>query len=157
MPKRKSPEGAETKDAAKVTKQEFKLPDLDSGLRTGQIIRKAEIGVDIKEIFMNIVYCLKDFLGIHSYFCLPDNLSGPQTRIQKEPASKANKGAKGKKEEKPEAAKEGTTPPENGETRADEIRISRSTVNVSTSRGALPSTLSIKGQIETVKVKGTEN
>ncbi|KAL2306712.1 hypothetical protein Nmel_004644 [Mimus melanotis] len=31
---------------------------------------------------------------------------------------------------------------------------SRSTVSVSTSRGAPPSTLSVKGQIETVKVKG---
>lgn len=36
-----------------------------------------------------------------------------------------------------------------------QIRISRSTVSVSTSRGAPPSTLSVKGQIETVKVKGT--
>ncbi|EOB02538.1 hypothetical protein Anapl_11602, partial [Anas platyrhynchos] len=74
---------------------------------------------------------------------------------QKEPGTKANKGAKGKKDEKQEAAKEGTTPSENGENKAEEIRISRSTVSVSTSRGAPPSTLSVKGQIETVKVKGT--
>eukprot|EP00079_Xenopus_tropicalis_P035603 XP_017949374.1 PREDICTED: high mobility group nucleosome-binding domain-containing protein 3 isoform X2 [Xenopus tropicalis] len=107
MPKRKSPEGAEAKDAAKVTKQE-------------PTRRSARLSA-------------------------------------KEPGTKANKGAKGKKEEKQEAAKEGTTPSENGETRADEIRISRSSVNVSTSRGALPTTLSVKGQIETVKVKGTEN
>ncbi|XP_053566444.1 high mobility group nucleosome-binding domain-containing protein 3 isoform X1 [Bombina bombina] len=76
---------------------------------------------------------------------------------KKDAGTKANKGAKGKKEEKQEAGKEGITPSENGETRADEIHISRSTVNVSTSRGALPSTLSVKGQIETVKVKGAEN
>lgn len=36
-----------------------------------------------------------------------------------------------------------------------QIRISRSTVNVSASRSAPPSTLSVKGQLETVKVKGT--
>lgn len=36
-----------------------------------------------------------------------------------------------------------------------QIHISRSTVNVSTSRGTPPSTLSVKGQIETVRVKGT--
>ncbi|XP_075058779.1 high mobility group nucleosome-binding domain-containing protein 3 isoform X3 [Mixophyes fleayi] len=81
----------------------------------------------------------------------------PKKAAAKEPGTKANKGAKGKKDEKQEAGKEGTAPSENGENRIDEIRISRSTVNVSTSRGALPSTLSIKGQIETVKVKGTEN
>lgn len=36
-----------------------------------------------------------------------------------------------------------------------QIRISRSTVNVSASRGTPPGTLSVKGQIETVRVKGT--
>lgn len=36
-----------------------------------------------------------------------------------------------------------------------QIHISRSTVNVSTSRGTPASTLSVKGQIETVRVKGT--
>lgn len=36
-----------------------------------------------------------------------------------------------------------------------QIHISRSTVSVSTSRGTPPSTLSVKGQIETVRVKGT--
>ena len=36
-----------------------------------------------------------------------------------------------------------------------QIHISRSTVNVSASRGTPPSTLSVKGQIETVRVKGT--
>ncbi|XP_018119722.1 high mobility group nucleosomal binding domain 3 S homeolog isoform X2 [Xenopus laevis] len=114
MPKRKSPEGAEAKDAAKVTKQE--KPTLTK-----------------------------------------PEAKPKKTTTKKEPGTKANKGAKGKKEEKQEAAKEGTTPSENGETRTDEIRISRSSVNVSTSRGALPTTLSVKGQIETVKVKGTEN
>lgn len=36
-----------------------------------------------------------------------------------------------------------------------QIHIYRSTVSVSTSRGTPPSTLSGKGQIETVRVKGT--
>ncbi|XP_075454082.1 high mobility group nucleosome-binding domain-containing protein 3 isoform X1 [Ascaphus truei] len=124
MPKRKSPEGAEAKDSAKVTKQE----------PTRRSARLSSKPVSAK----------------------PD-AKPKKSGAKKEPATKTNKGAKGKKEEKQEAGKEGTTPSENGETRTDEIRISRSTVNVSTSRGALPRTLSIKGQIETVKVKGTEN
>nr|XP_020039447.1 high mobility group nucleosome-binding domain-containing protein 3 isoform X2 [Castor canadensis] len=80
-----------------------------------------------------------------------------KTSAKKEPGTKISRGAKGKKEEKQEAGKEGTAPSENGETKAEEIRISRSTVNVSASRSAPPSTLSVKGQLETVKVKGTEN
>lgn len=40
---------------------------------------------------------------------------------QKEPGTKANKGAKGKKDEKQEATKEGTTPSENGENKAEEV------------------------------------
>ncbi|KAM4693013.1 high mobility group nucleosome-binding domain-containing protein 3 isoform 2-T2 [Discoglossus pictus] len=118
MPKRKSPEGAEAKDAAKPTRRSARLS-------SKPVPAKAE--------------------------------TKPKKPAKKEAGAKANKGAKGKKEEKQDAAKEGTGQAENGETRPDEIRISRSTVNVSTSRGALPSTLSVKGQIETVKVKGTEN
>ncbi|XP_066217447.1 high mobility group nucleosome-binding domain-containing protein 3 isoform X2 [Saccopteryx leptura] len=74
-----------------------------------------------------------------------------KTSAKKEPGTKSNKGAKGKKEEKQEAGKEGTAPSENGETKVEEIYISRSTVSVSTSRGTLPSTLSVKGQIETAQ------
>uniref|UniRef100_A0A8C2RVA1 High mobility group nucleosomal binding domain 3 n=1 Tax=Capra hircus TaxID=9925 RepID=A0A8C2RVA1_CAPHI len=74
----------------------------------------------------------------------------------KEPAAKVSKGVRGKKEEKQDAGKEGpAAPSENGDTKAEEIRISRSTVNVSASRGTPPGTLSVKGQIETVRVKGT--
>lgn len=40
---------------------------------------------------------------------------------QKEPGTKTSKGAKGKKDEKQEAAKEGTTPSENGENKAEEV------------------------------------
>ncbi|XP_065767647.1 high mobility group nucleosome-binding domain-containing protein 3 isoform X1 [Muntiacus reevesi] len=79
-----------------------------------------------------------------------------KTSAKKETAAKVSKGVKGKKEEKQEAGKEGTAAPaENGETQVEEIHISRSTVSVSASRGTPPSTLSVKGQIETVRVKGT--
>ncbi|XP_058517207.1 high mobility group nucleosome-binding domain-containing protein 3 isoform X2 [Ochotona princeps] len=74
-----------------------------------------------------------------------------KTSAKKEAGAKINRGAKGKKEEKQEAGKEGTAPSENGETKAEEIHISRSTVNVSTSRSTPPSTLSVKGQIETAQ------
>ncbi|XP_055390830.1 high mobility group nucleosome-binding domain-containing protein 3 isoform X2 [Bubalus kerabau] len=76
-----------------------------------------------------------------------------KTSAKKEPAAKVSKGVKGKKEEKQEASgKEGTAAPsENGDTKAEEIHISRSTVSVSASRGTPPSTLSVKGQIETAQ------
>ncbi|KAM4693015.1 high mobility group nucleosome-binding domain-containing protein 3 isoform 4-T4 [Discoglossus pictus] len=74
MPKRKSPEGAEAKDAAKVTKQE---PTRRSArLSSKPVPAKAE--------------------------------TKPKKPAKKEAGAKANKGAKGKKEEKQDAAKEGT-------------------------------------------------
>ncbi|XP_052571323.1 high mobility group nucleosome-binding domain-containing protein 3 isoform X1 [Peromyscus californicus insignis] len=78
-----------------------------------------------------------------------------KTSAKKEPGTKISRGAKGKKEEKQEAGTEGTAPSANGDTKAEEIHISRSTVHVSACRSPPPSTLSVKGQIETVRVKGT--
>uniref|UniRef100_A0A8C9G7J7 Uncharacterized protein n=1 Tax=Pavo cristatus TaxID=9049 RepID=A0A8C9G7J7_PAVCR len=75
---------------------------------------------------------------------------------QKEPGTKANKGAKGKKDEKQEAAKEGTTPSENGENKAEECFFNCSAFQTLIA-GAPPSTLSVKGQIETVKAQKTES
>ncbi|XP_003477955.1 high mobility group nucleosome-binding domain-containing protein 3 isoform X6 [Cavia porcellus] len=52
-----------------------------------------------------------------------------KTAIKKEPGTKINRGAKGKKEEKQEAGKEGTTPSENGETKAEEAQKTESVDN----------------------------
>ncbi|XP_064196636.1 high mobility group nucleosome-binding domain-containing protein 3 isoform X1 [Anguilla rostrata] len=62
---------------------------------------------------------------------------------------KGKKGGKGKKEDKPE-----DVPAENGETKTEEICVSRSSVSVSASRSAPPSLLSVKGHTVTVRVKG---
>ncbi|XP_037063700.1 high mobility group nucleosome-binding domain-containing protein 3 isoform X2 [Peromyscus leucopus] len=75
----------------------------------------------------------------------------PRKTSAKEPGAKISRGAKGKKEEKQEAGTEGTAPSANGDTKAEEIHISRSTVNVSACRSPPPSTLSVKGQIETAQ------
>ncbi|KAM6166183.1 high mobility group nucleosome-binding domain-containing protein 3 isoform 1-T1 [Erethizon dorsatum] len=52
-----------------------------------------------------------------------------KTSTKKEPGTKINRGAKGKKEEKQEARKEGTTPSENGETKAEEAQKTESVDN----------------------------
>uniref|UniRef100_A0A8D2LZC7 High mobility group nucleosome-binding domain-containing protein 3 n=1 Tax=Varanus komodoensis TaxID=61221 RepID=A0A8D2LZC7_VARKO len=81
-----SPEGAEGKDAAKLTKQEAMT------------------------------------FGNNYANCSPPKPEPkPRKTTKKEPGTKANKGAKGKKDEKQEATKEGTTPSENGENKAEEV------------------------------------
>ncbi|XP_066867376.1 high mobility group nucleosome-binding domain-containing protein 3 isoform X2 [Kogia breviceps] len=151
MPKRKSPENPEGKDGSKVTKQE---PTRRSA-RLSAVSALDPVAVSSYEYTS---------LGPEQSRRRIKKPAPPKpepkprkTSAKRELATKVNKGAKGKKEEKQEAGKEGTAPSENGDTRAEEIHISRSTVNVSASRGTPPSTLSVKGQIETVRVKGTEN
>ncbi|XP_038936586.1 high mobility group nucleosome-binding domain-containing protein 3 isoform X4 [Rattus norvegicus] len=118
MPKRKSPENAEGKDGAKLTKQE---PTRRSARLSAKPVP-------------------------------PKPEPKPRkTSAKKEPGTKINRAAKGKKEEKQEAGKEGTAPSANGDTKAEEIHVSRSTVNVSACRSPPPSTLSVKGQIETAQ------
>ncbi|XP_062042389.1 high mobility group nucleosome-binding domain-containing protein 3 isoform X3 [Lepus europaeus] len=52
-----------------------------------------------------------------------------KTTAKKEPGAKINRGAKGKKEEKQEAGKEGTAPSENGDTKAEEAQKTESVAN----------------------------
>ncbi|XP_012352486.2 high mobility group nucleosome-binding domain-containing protein 3 isoform X4 [Nomascus leucogenys] len=52
-----------------------------------------------------------------------------KTSAKKEPGAKISRGAKGKKEEKQEAGKEGTAPSENGETKAEEAQKTESVDN----------------------------
>ncbi|XP_051946706.1 high mobility group nucleosome-binding domain-containing protein 3 isoform X2 [Xyrauchen texanus] len=118
MPKRKSPEGAEAKDATKVTKQE--------GTRRSE--------------------------RLSSKPAPPKPEPKPKKPAAKPSNDKVVKekkgGAKGKKEEK------GSALTANGETKPDEICVSRSSVSVSSWRSSAPSFLSIRGKCETVRVKG---
>ncbi|XP_017264465.1 high mobility group nucleosome-binding domain-containing protein 3 isoform X3 [Kryptolebias marmoratus] len=116
MPKRKSPESAEGKEASKVTKQEP--------------TRRSE-RLSVKP-------------------APPKPEAKPKKAVVKKVADdkgpKAKKGgAKGKKED---------GPAQNGETKTNEIFVSRPSVSVSSSRSTAPSLMSVRGQSETVRVKG---
>ncbi|KAM8825826.1 high mobility group nucleosome-binding domain-containing protein 3 isoform 3-T3 [Synchiropus picturatus] len=105
MPKRKSPEGAEGKEASKVTKHERPAPPKPEVKPKKAVVKK----------------------------------SGDDK------GSKTKKGSvKGKKED---AA-------QNGDTKTNEIFVSRPSVMVSSIRNSAPSLMSVRGQTETVKVKG---
>ncbi|XP_015250661.1 high mobility group nucleosome-binding domain-containing protein 3 isoform X3 [Cyprinodon tularosa] len=106
MPKRKSPEGAEGKEASKVTKQEKPAPSKPEAKPKKTVVKK----------------------------------------VADDKGAKAKKGgAKGKKED---------GPAHNGETKTNEIYVSRPSVSVSSIRSMAPSLMSIRGQSETVRVKG---
>ncbi|XP_024860184.1 high mobility group nucleosome-binding domain-containing protein 3 isoform X2 [Kryptolebias marmoratus] len=113
MPKRKSPESAEGKEASKVTKQEP--------------TRRSE-RLSVKP-------------------APPKPEAKPKKAVVKvadDKGPKAKKGgAKGKKED---------GPAQNGETKTNEIFVSRPSVSVSSSRSTAPSLMSVRGQSETVRV-----
>ncbi|XP_024860185.1 high mobility group nucleosome-binding domain-containing protein 3 isoform X4 [Kryptolebias marmoratus] len=104
MPKRKSPESAEGKEASKVTKQEKPAPPKPEAKPKKAVVKKV---ADDK---------------------------GPKAK---------KGGAKGKKED---------GPAQNGETKTNEIFVSRPSVSVSSSRSTAPSLMSVRGQSETVRV-----
>ncbi|KAF7231340.1 transcript variant X4 [Nothobranchius furzeri] len=63
-----------------------------------------------------------------------------------------DKGAKGKKGGAKGKKEDG--PAQNGETKTNEIYVSRPSVSVSSVRSMAPSLMSVRGQSETVRVKG---
>ncbi|XP_024147567.1 high mobility group nucleosome-binding domain-containing protein 3 isoform X2 [Oryzias melastigma] len=106
MPKRKSPEAPEGKEASKVTKQEKPAPPKPEAKPKKNIVKK----------------------------------------VADEKGAKPKKGgAKGKKED---------GPAQNGETKTNEIYVSRPSVSVSSIRSMAPSLMSVRGQSETVRVNG---
>ncbi|XP_077367373.1 high mobility group nucleosome-binding domain-containing protein 3 isoform X5 [Festucalex cinctus] len=81
-------------------------------------------------------------------------LPKPETKVKKvvvkkvsdEKGAKARKGTtKGKKED---------GPAQNGDAKTDEIFVCRPSVSVSSIRNSAPSSMSVRGQSETVRVKG---
>ncbi|XP_031143986.1 high mobility group nucleosome-binding domain-containing protein 3 isoform X4 [Sander lucioperca] len=67
-------------------------------------------------------------------------------KVADDKGAKAKKGgAKGKKDD---------GPAQNGETKTNEIYVSRPSVRVSSNRSMAPSLMSVRGQSETVRVKG---
>ncbi|XP_038583390.1 high mobility group nucleosome-binding domain-containing protein 3 isoform X4 [Micropterus salmoides] len=68
-------------------------------------------------------------------------------KVADDKGAKAKKGgAKGRKDD---------GPAQNGETKTNEIYVSRPSVSVSSIRSTAPSLMSVRGQSETVRVKGT--
>uniref|UniRef100_A0A3P8UU81 High mobility group nucleosomal binding domain 3 n=1 Tax=Cynoglossus semilaevis TaxID=244447 RepID=A0A3P8UU81_CYNSE len=75
----------------------------------------------------------------------PEAKAKKAAKVAQDKGTKAKKGgAKGKKED---------GPAQNGDTKTNEIYVSRTSVNVSSFRSAAPSLMSVRGQSETVKVK----
>ncbi|XP_069370686.1 high mobility group nucleosome-binding domain-containing protein 3 isoform X2 [Paralichthys olivaceus] len=105
MPKRKSPESSEGKEASKVTRKEKSAQPLPEAKPKKSIVKK----------------------------------------VADDKVAKVKKATKGKKDE---------GPAQNGETKTNEIYVSRPSVSVSSIRSTAPSLMSVRGQSETVRVKG---
>ncbi|XP_042246665.1 high mobility group nucleosome-binding domain-containing protein 3 isoform X2 [Thunnus maccoyii] len=115
MPKRKSPEGPEGKEAPKVTKQEP--------------TRRSE--------------------RLSAKPAPPKPEVKPKKAVVKKVAD--DKGAKPKKGGPKGKRDDG--PAQNGDTKTNEIYVSRPSVSVSSIRSTAPSLMSVRGQCETVRVK----
>ncbi|KAJ8008723.1 hypothetical protein DPEC_G00081380 [Dallia pectoralis] len=136
MPKRKSPEGADARDAPKVTKQEVSKKDI----------------VTKQEVARHEPSRRSERLSSKPAPSKPLDVK-PKKVIVKKPvekvddkAMKGKKGvAKGKKEDGPS---------HNGQTMTKEICVSRSSVSVTYYRSSAPYSTSVRGQSETVRVHG---
>ncbi|XP_045577194.1 high mobility group nucleosome-binding domain-containing protein 3 isoform X6 [Salmo salar] len=124
MPKRKSAEGAGTKDASKVTKQEVAKQEVAKQEVAKQEVAKQEKPAPPKPVEVK-----------------------PKKAIAK-PVDKDVKGKKGGAKVKREDG-----PSHNRQTMT-EICVSRSSVSVTYYRSLAPYSMSVRGQSETVRVNG---
>ncbi|XP_045577193.1 high mobility group nucleosome-binding domain-containing protein 3 isoform X5 [Salmo salar] len=125
MPKRKSAEGAGTKDASKVTKQEVAKQEVAKQEVAKQEVAKQEKPAPPKPVEVK-----------------------PKKAIAKKPVDKDVKGKKGGAKVKREDG-----PSHNRQTMT-EICVSRSSVSVTYYRSLAPYSMSVRGQSETVRVNG---
>ncbi|XP_045577191.1 high mobility group nucleosome-binding domain-containing protein 3 isoform X3 [Salmo salar] len=130
MPKRKSAEGAGTKDASKVTKQE---------------VAKQEVAK--QEVAKQEPTRRSERLSSKPAPPKPVEVK-PKKAIAKKPVDKDVKGKKGGAKVKREDG-----PSHNRQTMT-EICVSRSSVSVTYYRSLAPYSMSVRGQSETVRVNG---
>ncbi|XP_041725469.1 high mobility group nucleosome-binding domain-containing protein 3 isoform X2 [Coregonus clupeaformis] len=125
MPKRKSPEGANAKDASKVTKQEVTKHVVTKQEPTRRSERLSSKPAPPKPVEVK-----------------------PKKAIAKPVDDKNMKEKKGGAKVKEDG------PSHNGQTMTEEICVSRSSVSVTYYRSLAPNSMSVRGQSETVRVNG---
>ncbi|CAB1339714.1 unnamed protein product [Coregonus sp. 'balchen'] len=136
MPKRKSAEGANAKDSSKVTKQE---------------VAKQEVAK--QEVAKQEPTRRSERLSSKPAPPKPDAVK-PMKAIAKKPVDKVyDKAMKGKKGGAKVKREDG--PSHKGQTMTEEICVSRSSVRMTYHRSLAPSSMSVRGQSETVRVNGT--